>query len=230
MSTRNTTLRALHDVGLAAWFGGSLFGLAGLNAAAEEAGDRRTADRVSSIGWARWSPVNTLAIAAHTIGGAGLLAENRKRALAQKGHTGTVNAKLVLTAAAFAASAYTRLVGKKVEDATVHADRGVSSSTTSPVSDATTKQGGSSAVGETVREADKRVGQSVSAATEQLPVDVARAQRQLHALQYAVPALTGALVVLSAQAGEQQRPGDQIRGLARRAGSAVSSIGSAVAT
>ena len=89
--------------GAAAWFGGSLFGLAGLNAAAEESGDRRTADRVSSIGWAKWSPVNALAIGAHLIGGAGLLAENRKRAVAQKGHTGTVNAKLALTAAALAA-------------------------------------------------------------------------------------------------------------------------------
>ncbi|MFC5138120.1 hypothetical protein ACFPK1_07745 [Actinomycetospora rhizophila] len=224
MSTRNTVLHAMHDVGLAAWFGGSLFGLAGLNAAAEEAGDRRTADRVSSIGWAKWSPVNALAIGAHVVGGAGLLAENRKRAVAQKGHAGTVNAKLALTAAAIAASAYTRLVGKKVEDAVVHQAGGVSSSTTSPVPSGTAKQGGDSSLGESVREADKRVGQTVSAAAEQLPVDAARANRQLHALQYAVPALTGALVVLSAQASEQQRPGDQLRGFARRAGEVVSNI------
>jgi hypothetical protein len=229
MSTRNTVLHALHDVGLAAWFGGSLFGLAGLNAAAEESGDRRTADRVSSIGWAKWSPVNFLAIGAHVIGGAGLLAENRKRALAQKGHTGTVNVKLALTIAAIAASGYTRLVGKKVEDAVIHADSGVSSSTTSPVPSDTTKQGGDTGPGEAVREADKRVGQTVSAAAESLPVDVARANRQLHALQYAIPALTGAIVVLSAQAAEQQRPGDQVRGIARRAGNAVSSIASAAA-
>jgi hypothetical protein len=229
VSTRNTTLRALHDVGLAAWFGGSLFGLTGLNAAAEEAGDRRTADKLESIGWAKWSPVNTVAIAAHTVGGLGLLAENRKRAVAQKGHTGTVTAKLVLTGAALAASAYTRLVGKKVEDAVVHADNGMSSSTTSHVPSSTAKQGGGGNAEELAREADKRAGQATSAAAQQLPVDVASAQRQLRVLQVAVPALTGALVVLSAQAGEQQRPGDQIRGIARRAGSAVSSIASAAA-
>jgi hypothetical protein len=229
MSTRNTVLHALHDVGLAAWFGGSLFGLAGLNAAAEEAGDRQTADRVSSIGWAKWSPLNFAAIAAHVIGGAGLLAENRKRALAQKGHTGTVNAKLALTIAAIAASGYTRLVGKKVEDAVVHNASGVSSSTTSAVPSSTAKQGADTGPGEAVREADKRVGQAASQIAEQLPVDVARANRQLHALQYAIPVLTGAIVVLSAQASEQQRPADQLRGIARRAGSAVSSIGSAVA-
>src|SRR3954468_4732503 len=130
MSTRNTVLHALHDVGLAAWFGGSLFGLAGLNAAAEESGDRRTADRVSSIGWAKWSPVNFLAIGAHVVGGAGLLAENRKRRVARRGHPGPASATLALPAAAMAASGHARLVGKKVEDAVIHADSGVSSSTT----------------------------------------------------------------------------------------------------
>ncbi|MEJ2889424.1 hypothetical protein [Actinomycetospora aeridis] len=224
MSTRNTTLRALHDVGLAAWFGGSLFGLTGLNAAAEEAGDRRTADKLESIGWAKWSPVNSAAIAVHAVGGLGLLAENRKRAVAQKGHTGTATAKLALTGAAVAASVYTRLVGKKIEDAVVHADNGVSSRTTSHVPGATAGQGGATNAGELAREADKRAGQATSAAAQQLPMDVASAQRQLRVLQVAVPALTGALVVLSAQAGEQQRPGDQLRGIARRAGDAVTSL------
>jgi hypothetical protein len=35
---------------------------------------------------------------------------------------------------------------------------------------------------------------------------VANAQRQLKALQWAVPAITGALIVVTAYAGEQQRP------------------------
>ena len=37
------------------------------------------------------------------------------------------------------------------------------------------------------------------------PPDVASAQRQLRLLQWAVPAVTGALVVVSSYAGEQQR-------------------------
>ena len=224
MSTRNTILRALHDVGLAAWFGGSLFGVTGLNAAAEESADRRTAEKLESIGWAKWSPVNTAAMAVHAVGGLGLLAENRKRAVAQKGHAGTAGAKLALTGAAVAASVYSRLLGKKVEDAVVHDASGVSSSTTSHVPGSTARGGGSTSAGEAAREADKRAGQTTSQVAEQLPMDVARAQRQLHALQYAVPALTGAVLVLSSQAGEQQRPGDQLRGIARRAGSVVSSI------
>lgn len=224
MSTRNTTLRALHDVGLAAWFGGSLFGLTGLNAAAEEAGDRRTADKLESIGWAKWSPVNTAAMAAHTVGGLGLLTTNGKRAVAQKGHTATVVTKFALTGAAVAASVYTRLVGKKIEDAVIHQAADVSSSTTSHVPGRTASLGGDTNAGELAREADKRAGQATSTAAAQLPMDVASAQRQLRVLQVAVPALTGALVVLSAQAGEQQRPGDQLRGIARRAGDAVSSL------
>src|SRR3954447_2790554 len=80
VSTRNTTLRALHDVGLAAWFGGSLFGVAGLNAAAEEAQQQRTTARITSVGWAKWAPVNAAFVGAHLVGGAGLLAANRKRA------------------------------------------------------------------------------------------------------------------------------------------------------
>jgi hypothetical protein len=38
------------------------------------------------------------------------------------------------------------------------------------------------------------------------PEDVAKAQRQLKVLQWVIPALTGAVLVLNARMGEQQRP------------------------
>ena len=41
MSERNTVVRALNDVGLAAWFGGSLMGATGLNGAAAAVDDAR---------------------------------------------------------------------------------------------------------------------------------------------------------------------------------------------
>ena len=47
---------------------------------------------------------------------------------------------------------------------------------------------------------------------EGTPPDVASAQNQLRILQWAVPALTGAMVVLSSLAGEQQRPSEVSRG------------------
>ena len=48
------------------------------------------------------------------------------------------------------------------------------------------------------------------------PDDVAKAQSQLSALQWAVPALTGALIVVSSLAGEQQRPSEVKKGILAR--------------
>lgn len=61
----------------------------------------------------------------------------------------------------------------------------------------------------------------MSDAPERLPVNVRQAQQQLAYVQLAVPLLTGALVVLTSRAGEEQRPGEQLKGIARRAGSVV---------
>ena len=48
------------------------------------------------------------------------------------------------------------------------------------------------------------------------PDDVAAAQQQLTILQWVIPALTGALVVVSALAGEQQRPASVLAGVRAR--------------
>ena len=48
------------------------------------------------------------------------------------------------------------------------------------------------------------------------PDKVARAQRQLTALQWVIPALTGALLVVNARMGEQQRPTQVSKGLVQR--------------
>jgi len=48
------------------------------------------------------------------------------------------------------------------------------------------------------------------------PSIVSDAQRQLAVLQWAIPALTGALLLLNARMGEQQRPKSVIAGMAQR--------------
>ena len=53
---------------------------------------------------------------------------------------------------------------------------------------------------------------------EDTPDDVARIQRRLRILQWATPVLTGALVVLGAQQGEQERPSQRIRSWRKNAG------------
>jgi hypothetical protein len=48
------------------------------------------------------------------------------------------------------------------------------------------------------------------------PPEVAAAQRKLTALQWVIPVLTGALVVISSVAGEQQRPQSVLAGVRKR--------------
>ncbi len=52
--------------------------------------------------------------------------------------------------------------------------------------------------------------------SDETPADVARWQRQERVLQWAVPALTGALVVAGSRMSEQQKPGEVLTGLATR--------------
>lgn len=185
MSGRNTWIRSLHDVGLAAWFGGSLMGAVGLNGAAEdEGGTGETSARIASSGWAKWAPVNAAALGAHLFGGGGLLAVNAHRVAAQQGVAASTAAKTVVTAAALAATAYARVLGKKVELAS------------------------------------SRDPQDHEKAARH-PVDIDQARRQLTWVQWAVPALTGCLVVLNALHGEQQRPAEQLHGMWERARSAT---------
>ena len=48
------------------------------------------------------------------------------------------------------------------------------------------------------------------------PPEVAKAQKQLKLLQWVIPGLTGALVVVTSYAGEQQRASEVHRGLVQR--------------
>jgi len=57
---------------------------------------------------------------------------------------------------------------------------------------------------------------TVAALGTTAPDQVTRAQRQLTMLQWVIPALTGALLVINARMGEQQRPTQVTKGLVRR--------------
>jgi uncharacterized membrane protein len=117
MDGNNTVARTLHDLGGAAWFGGSLMGAVGLNGASAEVTDPSQRSRVANAGWARWTPVNLAAIAAHIVGGVGLMRGNKARLVAQKGAGGANVAKLVFTGIALGATAYSRALGQKVMNA-----------------------------------------------------------------------------------------------------------------
>lgn len=122
---RNTVLRTAHDIGLAAWFGGSLMGAIGLNAAAGVVDDPQQRGRVANAGWDRWTPVNGAAIGAHLLGAVGLLVANRDRVANQEGVAASSVAKTVLTGLALGVTAYSRVLGAKISKAgDVHVEAG----------------------------------------------------------------------------------------------------------
>jgi hypothetical protein len=117
MTQRNTVFRTLHELGLAAWFGGTLAGAVAVNGAAAQASDPRERLRIANAGWARWTPVNLAAIGVHLAGVTGVGWGNKSRIAAQKGVTASTAAMSGLTAAALAVTAYSRMLGKKLEAA-----------------------------------------------------------------------------------------------------------------
>jgi CBS domain-containing protein len=177
MAQDNTVARSLHDLGLAAWFGGSLMGAVGLNGAAAVVDQPEQRLRVANAGWARWTPVNLAGIAAHVAGGSMLLVANKGRLAGQRGVATATIAKTALTGLALAATGYSRALGAKLQ----HVGD-------VPVEGGTTPTSGT-------------------------PEEVAKAQRQLDVLQWVIPGLTGATLVLNAQMGEQQRPTNVTTGL-----------------
>ncbi len=112
--TRHVTARTLHDLGLAAWFGGSLMGAVGLNAAAASvrAPDERSA--AATVGWNRWAPVSALAIGAHLVGGAQLLRTERHRVRRQEGVGRSSMIKAALTAGAVGVTAYSGVLNRRM--------------------------------------------------------------------------------------------------------------------
>jgi hypothetical protein len=180
MTADNTVPRSLHDLGLATWFGGSLMGAVGLNGAAAEVEEPKQRLRVANAGWNRWTPVNLAGITAHVAGGLILLGANKGRVASQQGVAQATVVKTALTGAALAATAWSRALGAKLNEA-----------------------------GEVPVEG----GTDPSIDTAE---DVAKAQRQLKVLQWVIPALTGAVLVLNARMGEQQRPAQVTGGLLGR--------------
>jgi hypothetical protein len=181
MSDTNTFARSLHDVGLAAWFGGSLMGAIGLNGAAAQISDPTERAKIATAGWKRWAPVSATAIGAHLVGGAVIVAANRKRIAGQAGVGTWTTTKTVLTVAALAATAASGVAGGKLAAA-----------------------------------ADRTPVQGATEPSSETPAEVATAQKTLRPLQWAIPVLTGALLVASARMGEQQRPAEVASGLFSR--------------
>ncbi|ALE82139.1 hypothetical protein [Pseudonocardia sp. HH130629-09] len=157
MSRTEPLARTLHDVGLAAWFGGSLMGVTGLNGALDAVGDPAERERLAGAGWGRWGRIGSAAMATHLLGGAGLLVRNVARARREPAAATAAVSRAALTGAALAATAYAGALGR-------------------------------------------RAGSDAPAGAGPAAPEPALARR-IRAVEWAVPALTGAAVVVGAVRG-----------------------------
>ena len=73
--------------------------------------------------------------------------------------------------------------------------------------------------------ADNPRARSGTKPTKLTKAEIADAMEQLDRLQWVVPALTGALVVVSSYAGEQQRPSEVVKGIAEKDSAPVVTVG-----
>ncbi len=190
MEGRNTLAEALHDLGVAAWFGGSLYGAAATNAATYQLDTAADRLRAANSAWARWTPINAAAIGAHLVGALGLVRATPHHVTLQSGMPRVGAVKIAFTIGALAATGYGRLLGQKVMQ---YEQSRASAATASTV--------------------------TATGATEPgagTPPDVAQAQKQLKVLQYAIPVLTGGIIVTHGWIAQSMRPRPILRQAAAR--------------
>ena len=180
MPSDQIVARSLHDLGAAAWFGGSLMGVTGLHGASGAIREPEDRARVASAGWQAWGPWRTSAVILHVAGSLTLIWSNKGRLAGQRVAMTANWIKAGVAVGALAADAYAGILGRRI------------------------------AAHEPV---------TVTSALEpaaQTPDEVADLQRRLRIVQWSVPLLTGANVVIGAKMGEQQRPANLASGVLGR--------------
>lgn len=138
----NLLTRIAHDVGLSAWFGGTLANAVSLNRAAGQV-PGSAAGAVTNAGWNAWTPVNAAAIGLHLVGAAQQLYGNKSRLAGQAG-VGTMSViKTGLTVAALGTTVYSGVLGRKIasqHDVPLESGTEPSSATPPDIADAVRRQ------------------------------------------------------------------------------------------
>jgi hypothetical protein len=116
-SKRHTVARAMHDIGLGAWFGGSLMGAIGLDRAASAVADPSDRTRVVNEGWLGWKPIQTAAIGSYLLGSTLLARADRRRKRHQKGLRTATAMKTLFTVGAVGATAWSSSLGRRIQEA-----------------------------------------------------------------------------------------------------------------
>ncbi|MEH0939052.1 hypothetical protein [Micromonospora psammae] len=180
--------QAVHDVGSALWFGGTVMGVAGVNKSGSDLHQGIDRIRVAESAWGRFSPVQWLGIGATMLAGLQLSRVGRRRMALQKGF-GTVGAaKAGITVLGAAATAYAAYCGKRIGQLAEEAHQR----------------------GEQIEVRDATLP------TAHTPDAVATWQRRQRLAQYAVPALAGANIVCGSYLVQSYRTVATAKGVLRR--------------
>ncbi len=180
-------VQAVHDLGTALWFGGSVMGIAGVNKSGSDLTTGIDKVRVASSAWSRFQPAQFGGIAATLITGLQLTRSNSQRLALQKGYASVGALKAALTVAGAGATAYAAYsgaqIGKLAEQAARNGDL--------EVKDATLPSAGT-------------------------PAEIKKWQARQRVTQAAVPTLAGAVIVCNAWLVQSYRLGSTVKGLLGR--------------
>jgi hypothetical protein len=180
--------QAVHDLGAALWFGGTVMGVAGVNKAGADLRDGLDKVRAAESAWRRFAPAQWLGIGAVLVAGSRLTLQSKSRLAVQDGVARAGAAQAAFAVAGAAATGFAAFTGRRIGQLTERAqERRQHFDTT----DATIPN-------------------------DQTPPEIAVWQRRQRVAQYLVPVFAGANIVLNAYLTQQYRPGATLAGVARR--------------
>jgi hypothetical protein len=180
--------QAVHDLGSALWFGGTVMGVAGVNKSGSDLTQGIDRVRVASAAWRRFAPAQWAGIGATLLGGLRLTQVGGRRVALQKGFGTVGGLKAGLAVAGAGATAYAAYSGSRIGALAEEADR---QGTLLEVKDATIP-------GPTT------------------PPEIAKWQHRQRVTQFVVPVLAGANIVCNSWLVQSYRAGSTLRGVARR--------------
>jgi len=180
--------QAVHDLGSALWFGGTVMGVAGVNKAGSDLTQGIDRIRVASAAWRRFAPAQWAGIAATLLAGLRLTQVGGRRMALQKGFASVGALKAGIAVAGAAATGYAAYSGSRIgrlaEQAYTHGEP-------IEVKDATIPSDGT-------------------------PERIATWQRRQRIAQFAVPVLAGANIVCGSWLVQSYRTGATAKGVLGR--------------
>jgi hypothetical protein len=188
MSDNHAVAQAVHDLGSAVWFGGSVMGVAGVNKSGADLTNSMDRIRVANSAWSRFAPVEWAGIGATLLAGLRLTQVGKGRLALQQGFGRTGAIKAGVAVAGAAATAYSTYCGMKI----------------GKLSEELQAQG---------RRVDVK---DATTPTDDTPPEIAAWQRRERIAQFAVPLLSGMNIVLGSYLVQSYLAGATTKGVLHR--------------